>query len=337
MVQTAGEIDIRISCPTSFVDLRADIAWIELLIVNAYLLGYPGAGSGEWVLVDAGFRTSHKRILQAAEERFGEHSRPAAIILTHGHFDHVGGLKRLADHWDVPIFAHELELPYLTGRSSYPPPDPFVGGGAMAVLSPAYPRGPIDVHERVFALPQDGSVPGAPGWLWIHTPGHAPGHVSLWRESDRSMIVGDAFVTTRQESMFAALRKPREVNGPPKYYTCDWDLARESVAKLAALEPETAATGHGIPMFGRELRAGLQYLVNEFDRVARPSRGRYVYVPAITNSEGVVEVPEPAVPWTRVMAVALAVGAVIGLVAGAAAKGRRAPGNGRSGETYIAM
>ena len=66
---------------------------------------------------------------------FGHGNRPAAILLTHGHFDHVGALKTLAEEWDVPVYAHTLELPYLTGRSSYPPPDPSVGGGAMAAMS----------------------------------------------------------------------------------------------------------------------------------------------------------------------------------------------------------
>jgi glyoxylase-like metal-dependent hydrolase (beta-lactamase superfamily II) len=70
----------------------------------------------------------------------------------------------------------------------------------MARLSPLYPRGPVNVSGRLRALPADGSVPGMPGWRWVHTPGHTPGHVSLWRESDRTILAGDAFITTRQES-----------------------------------------------------------------------------------------------------------------------------------------
>ncbi len=101
--------------------------------------------------------------------------------MTHGHFDHIGGLKELSDRWDVPIYAHALEHPYLDGRSAYPPPDPMVGGGLMALLSPLYPKGPIDIGARLRYLPEDSSVPGMPDWRWLHTPGHAPGHVSLWR------------------------------------------------------------------------------------------------------------------------------------------------------------
>src|SRR2546430_14769453 len=95
-------------------------------IVNTYLVS--DAESGTWVLIDAGLPTSARRIFKIAEQRFGRKTRPAAIILTHGHFDHVGSLRKLLKRWDVPVYAHPLELPYLTGKSDYPPPDPRVGG-----------------------------------------------------------------------------------------------------------------------------------------------------------------------------------------------------------------
>ena len=173
-----------------------DVECLRTGIVNVFLVGEPGAGDRGWVLVDAGLQGFGHAIVRAAEERFGG-ARPAAIVLTHAHFDHVGALRELAERWDVPVYAHRLELPYLTGRSSYPPPDPTVGGGAMARLSPLYPRGPIDLGERVRPLPDDGSVPGMAEWSWLFTPGHAPGHVSFWRESDAVLLAGDAFVTTK--------------------------------------------------------------------------------------------------------------------------------------------
>ena len=110
----------------------ADVAYLAQPIVNVYAVGTPGAGDRSWVLVDAGLPGTAEQIARAAEEYFGPGARPAAIVLTHGHFDHRGGLRELAERWDVPVYAHELELPYLTGRSDYPPPDPTVGGGGMA-------------------------------------------------------------------------------------------------------------------------------------------------------------------------------------------------------------
>jgi len=179
-------------------------------------------------LIDAGLPGFAGAIKHAATERFGKKSRPAAILMTHGHFDHVGSLETLADDWDAPIYAQLLERPYLDGRSAYPPPDPGVGGGLMAMPSPLFPPGPFDVGRRLRLLPDDHSVPHMHGWRWIHTPGHTPGHVSFWREDDRSLIGGDAFVTTRQESVYATLLQKPEMHGPPMYYTPDWDSARES-------------------------------------------------------------------------------------------------------------
>src|SRR3954471_2898084 len=160
-------------------EVTQDLAYLRLFMVNVAYIGNPDARGASWVLIDAGLKGTASAIRKAAAERFGPESKPAAIILTHGHADHVGALEDLAKVWDVPIYAHELELPYLDGRSSYPPPDPTVGGGVMARLSSLFPRGPINVGKRLHTLPADGSVPGMPGWRWIPTPGHSPGHVSL--------------------------------------------------------------------------------------------------------------------------------------------------------------
>jgi glyoxylase-like metal-dependent hydrolase (beta-lactamase superfamily II) len=257
-------------------DILSDLAYRRLAMVNVVYYGAVHAGDRAWVLIDAGLpRTSHM-IISAAAHRFGRDSRPAAIIVTHGHVDHVGALSELAERWDTPIYAHELELPYLDGRSSYPPPDPTVGGGMMSLLSSMFPRGPVDVSRWLLTLPADGSVPGMPGWRWIHTPGHTPGHVSLWRATDRTLIAGDAFITTKQESAYAVMTQEVELHGPPMYFTPDWQSARTSVQRLAALEPEVAITGHGRPLQGNELRRGLHALAEHFDEVAMPKHGRYV-------------------------------------------------------------
>jgi glyoxylase-like metal-dependent hydrolase (beta-lactamase superfamily II) len=289
--------------------IAPDIAYLRDRIVNVYFVGAPGTKDRRWALVDTGLAGSSARIFEPAAERYGHGERPGAIILTHGHFDHVGTVSELADFWNVPVYAHDLELPYLTGRSSYPPPDPTVGGGAMARLARLYPRGPIDLRSRVRTLPADGSVPAMPGWRWLHTPGHAPGHVSLFRDRDRSLIAGDAFVTTKQESAISVLTQRREIHGPPAYYTPDWDDARESVRRLAALEPELAATGHGVPMRGERMRVALHQLARDFDRIARPRHGRYVHQPALMDESGVIDVPPPASnPIPKVLAGAAIVG-----------------------------
>ena len=248
--------------------------------------------SGEWAIVDAGLPWSASNIKRIVYDLFGEGNYPSCIILTHGHFDHVGALKTLLKDWDVPVYAHPLELPYLTGQSSYPPPDPTVGGGLMSALSFLYPKGPIDIREHVRPLPDDNSIPGMPEWKYIHTPGHSPGHVSLFRERDKVLIAGDAFVTTKAESAINALTYIRHFSGPPKYFTCNWASAKLSVLKLSALDPEIVATGHGVPMRGAEMRNQLGILARHFDDIAVPAQGRYVNEPAVTNGSGVVFLPQ---------------------------------------------
>ena len=289
-----------------------EVAYLRTAFVNVFFLGRPGAGDREWVLVDTGIPGSANRIRAAAARRFGPLSRPAAIILTHGHFDHVGAVKELAQEWDVVVYAHDAEMPYLTGRSAYPPPDPMVGGGAMAAMSFLYPKTPIDLGSRVAPLPADGTVPHAPRWRWIHTPGHTAGHVALFRDDDATVIAGDAFVTTRQESMLAVMEQRAEVNGPPMYFTPDWRAAANSVRALAGLRPRVAATGHGPPLHGEPMLEQLERLAHDFERVAMPRSGRYVGRPAVMDETGVVWVPPRTVQSQLVLAAAsVAVGVLL--------------------------
>jgi glyoxylase-like metal-dependent hydrolase (beta-lactamase superfamily II) len=255
-------------------DIAQGVKGLRILFVNVFALSTPNGG---WTLIDTGLYLSTGKIKHWAESHFGKGSKPEAIILTHGHFDHVGTVKDLTGEWNVPVYAHTAEFPYLTGREKYPPPDPGVGGGLMAIMSPLYPRTSADLSGKVQALPADGTVPTLPNWRWLHTPGHAPGHVSLWREEDRVMLPGDAFCTTKQESFLAVAKQTPELHGPPAYYTPDWDSARASVQALAKLCPRTIAPGHGLPMCGDEVADQLQKLAINFDHIAMPDHGKYVH------------------------------------------------------------
>jgi glyoxylase-like metal-dependent hydrolase (beta-lactamase superfamily II) len=128
----------------------------------------------------------------------------------------------------------------------------------------------------VQALPADGSVPHMPEWEWIHTPGHSPGHISLFRKQDLALIAGDAFVTTKQEYLLDVLEQELEISGPPRYLTTDWPSAKKSVELLQSLHPSVAVTGHGTPVSGEWLSTNLSKLVKNFDTIARPDYGKYV-------------------------------------------------------------
>jgi glyoxylase-like metal-dependent hydrolase (beta-lactamase superfamily II) len=255
-------------------ELVPDIAYKQLMIVNVMFVGTRGCGDGNWVLIDAGVMGAANAIKATAKARFGENGRPAAIILTHGHFDHVGCVETLAAEWDVPVYAHPAEHPFLNGSTSYAPPDPSVGGGLLAALSPLFPTSPVNLSGRLQALPADQTVPHMPGWRWLFTPGHSPGHISLWRDRDSVLIAGDAFVTTKQESIYAAITQAPEMHGPPAYFTPDWESAKRSVVSLALLAPELVITGHGAAMQGPVMRAALNDLAEHFDTLAVPARHR---------------------------------------------------------------
>lgn len=258
------------------LEVAPDVVSLRCLIANVCMIGKPGTGDRLWTLVDTGLANSDLQIMEAAAARFGPGSRPHSIILTHGHFDHVGAAATLSEHWDVPIYAHRDELPYVTGQQAYPPPDPSVGGGLLAAASLLFPRGPVDLTPRIRPLPDDGSVPGLPDWRWLHTPGHTPGHISLFRPSDRTLVAGDAFITVRQESALAVLLQEKQIHGPPMYFTPDWPAARQSVRRLEALRPRAVVPGHGLPMWDEELRDRLTELAAEFNTMAVPEQGRYV-------------------------------------------------------------
>jgi glyoxylase-like metal-dependent hydrolase (beta-lactamase superfamily II) len=278
----------RQAFPRNHFQVAPGVWGMKDLMVNIYMV--LNQYDGTWVLIDAGLKTSKFKIKRMAEQLFGLGTKPSCIILTHAHFDHVGSLAALAEEWNVPVYAHEKELPYLTGVSAYPPPDPTVGGGLLASIAWVYPNEPINITGRVLALPKEG-VPGLPMWTYIETPGHSPGHISLFREDDRVLIAGDAFITTKQESLFSVIFQKKIISGPPKYFTYDWELARQSVDKLVDVNPGVAATGHGVPIEGRELREGLIGLSEFFNHIAVPLSGRYVDTPARANITGVTYVP----------------------------------------------
>jgi glyoxylase-like metal-dependent hydrolase (beta-lactamase superfamily II) len=254
----------------SFKTVAPGLECLAFPIVNVYI----AHKNRDWFLIDAGLTGSEAKILKAVDE-LGLEAKPLGIILTHGHFDHVGGLEPLLERWDVPLYAHSLELPYLQGQASYPLPNP-AAGGLVSVLSTLFPRKYIDFGDRVRALDghHGGDVPLLSGWTWFWTAGHSPGHISLWRESDRALVAGDAVTTTKQGSLIDAILKPPIVSGPPPYFTPDWDSARASAIWIDALEPDVLATGHGVPMHGESMREELHDLVGEFNRVAVPVNRR---------------------------------------------------------------
>ena len=268
---------------TTITRIAPDVGWMPISFVNVFFVGRPG---GAWVLVHTGLPGRSNQIIEAAEARFGAGVPPEAIVLTHGHFDHAGSALRLAEYWNVPIYAHRLELPYLTGRSDYPPPDPTVGG-AIAFLSRFMPAGGYNLTGRIREL-QPNEVPGLPGWEWLATPGHSPGHISLFRPSDRVLLAGDAFATMNMDSWPGLVTGRRTLARAGAPFNTDWDATRLSVKELAKLNPNVVGCGHGIPGCEQDLPMRLERFAEHF---RAPRHGRYIRRSARTDEHGIISLP----------------------------------------------
>lgn len=255
---------ISASMVTPMEQVAQGVEGLRVAFVNVFGVEH---ANGSWTLIDTGPPFTAGFIRRWGERRFG--GPASAIVLTHGHFDHVSGASELAQAWDIPIYAHPLEFPYLTGEREYPPPK--VGGGLMSILSPIYPRGPVNLGRWLRPLATGaGETSAAPGWQMVHTPGHTPGHVSLFRSGDLTLLVGDAFCTTKPESFFeAAIAQSPELHGPPAYFTADPQQAARSIRLLAGLHPRVIAPGHGRPLAGADVEDKLPQLAAAYAEEGR--------------------------------------------------------------------
>jgi glyoxylase-like metal-dependent hydrolase (beta-lactamase superfamily II) len=285
-------------------EMAPGVARLRTLIANIYLVGQPG---GPWVLVDTGTPGNGVRIRDAAVRRYGQGARPEAILLTHGHWDHAGSALELAGYWDVPIYAHRLERPFLTGKSPYPPKDPMAGG-AFSFLCRFFPSTTVDLGLHLRDLPgepESGEAPGLPGWRWHFTPGHAPGHVVFFHRDESVLLAGDACATMDLDSAMGLVAQEPRISRPPASFTYDWDQAGRSVELLAGLRPAVIGAGHGEPMSGRAVAVGLADLARDFPT----PRGRYANEPARTDETGVTFVPPPAPDFLPKIAAAVGLAA----------------------------
>lgn len=296
--------------------LYYDIWRYKTFIGNLYLV----RDGGSSVLIDAGVPKLGRKIADAIARIPDNPPRPEAILLTHGHFDHAGSVTELVRKWNVPVFAHRLEFPYLQGRSKYPPTDPTVGGFyAFASRFMPNPALPIDADLR--RLPDDGSVPFLPSWKWIATPGHTPGHVSFFRSADSVLIAGDAVITTNMDSAMATIFQEQVVSRPPASVTTNWQQTEASTLLLSQLSPFLLAAGHGEPMHGEEMRRQLEHLAAHYPK---PSYGRYANQGAIADENGVAFVPDPVPDPMKRVAIGAAVALMAGWLLGAAIRNKRA-------------
>ncbi|MEI6101430.1 MAG: MBL fold metallo-hydrolase [Eubacteriales bacterium] len=248
-------------------EVLEDLLLLDLTDSTACMVGFPENTVDGWALVDTGPQAAADFILAQAQERFGAGRGPQAIILTHGHVAHAGAAAKLADAWNVPVYMHALEMPYVTALVDYPRPDRRAVEGLEEKME-LYPEKGINLSFHSIPLPLDRSVPGMRGWQWIHSPRHTIGHISLFRPQDGTLIVGDAF-TEKQEALFGALTMHPDAGEQFEYATADWRASMRTFKRLYDLNPSLAVLSHGKPLDGEELKKQLDLLLNHYNGLAK--------------------------------------------------------------------
>jgi glyoxylase-like metal-dependent hydrolase (beta-lactamase superfamily II) len=202
---------------------------------NIYLV----QDDGGVAVYETGSVGAAEAIRQAAAARGGI----TRVVLSHAHADHRGGASRL----EAPIFCHPAERPGAEGDGWANDGFDFskIGNPLVRALTPRALRimdgGPLTIAGTVTA----GDT--VAGFSVLHLPGHTPGQIGLWRESDRLAIVSDAVFVWNP---FSVQGLPGPVRLPPPPVRPDDAAARASMRQIAALEPRTLWLGHYGPITG---------------------------------------------------------------------------------------
>jgi hydroxyacylglutathione hydrolase len=195
---------------------------------NAYYLSTPS----ESIIIDTATRWSWPAL------RHQLRGKPVtAIVLTHAHPDHQGCAAKLCRHFNAPLICHEADADSAEGRAPLVRQNPFWEAIGNAFW--AGPRSPVARRLR------EGDT--IAGFTILHLPGHTPGHLILFRPSDRVAIVGDVINTNDYlTGLFTLVREP------PRTFSLDPAQNRDSIRRLAALNPSMICPGHGPPL--RDMR-----------------------------------------------------------------------------------
>ena len=229
------------------MQLQRDVAPGIHLVSEAYVNWYVVEDGGRLTLVDAGLPRSWGTVQQVLSELGRSPGDVEAIVLTHGHFDHVGFAERARREWGTHVWVHERDRPLSRHPLHYEQerslarylinPGGLLALGSMIAHGMPVTKGVAEV--RGFRDEDVLDVPGRP--RPIFTPGHTHGHVALHFPETGTLISGDALVTL---DPYTGRRGPRLV---ARAATADVDEAMASLQRLAETHAQTVLPGHGEP------------------------------------------------------------------------------------------
>lgn len=186
--------------------------------LNVYLAGD--------VLIDAATRWRRRRLFRQLRGR-----RLSLVALTHCHPDHQGSAKAVCERFGVPLACHEADVAVMEGRMPFQPRTRIVRWLGPLLAGPPHPVGRVLREGDLVA-----------GFRVVHAPGHTPGHVIYFRESDRLALAGDLLANIHFLTWRTGLREP------PGVFTVDAEENRRSIRKLLDLRPRIVCFGHGPPL-----------------------------------------------------------------------------------------
>ena len=191
-------------------------------VVNIYLAG--------GVLFDAGSKFDRGRILRQIRG-----VDITAHALTHGHGDHQGSSAAVCQATGVPLWCGSGDADAVESGKIVDllPNNAIARFAATTAGGPAWP-----VARRLVEGDE------VAGFRVLEVPGHSPGHICYWRESDRVLILGDVLMNMNFYTMIPGLHEP------PTFFTVNPARNRESARKLVELEPALVCFGHGPPLRG---------------------------------------------------------------------------------------
>lgn len=230
------------------LELKAKIAELFSATVTVWLV----KGQEGFVLIDTGPpQTAGDMVEAVAEATDGK--GPNLILLTHGHFNHAGGLNALQLAWNPPIAAHLDEVPYIVGDRDYP---------RIRSNNPAYWLGSLLMESKSWSIPNISKVTQGQtilGLNVVHLPGHTPGHLGFIHVKDKACICGDAILNIGQRLM-----------APNALMTPNPKLAKLSIFRLTERNFQHLLPSHGPPI----MNVGRQRLFEYAQKKVRTKKSR---------------------------------------------------------------